>query len=74
VLSEGRITFDSVYRFKGQEAAAVVLVDTDAMAGAHPEPHRIDRARRVLYVGMTRATVRLDIVVAPSYPMAAPDP
>lgn len=61
VLSEGRITFDSVYRFKGQEAAAVVLVDTDAMAGSRPDPDRIARAQRVLYVGITRATVRLDM-------------
>ncbi len=47
VLSEGRITFDSVYRFKGQEAAAVVLVDSDPNAGQSLEPKRLDRAQRV---------------------------
>jgi len=62
LLSEGRITFDSVYRFKGQEAAAVILVDTDAGAGPGAETERIERAQRVRYVGMTRATVRLDVV------------
>lgn len=62
VLSEGRITFDSVYRFKGQEAAAVVLVDTDAGAGPAAKRGRIERAQRVLYVGMTRATVKLDFM------------
>ncbi len=62
VLSDGRITFESVYRFKGQEAPAVILVDTDANAGVNPAPERVERAQRVLYVGMTRATVRLDVI------------
>ena len=61
VLSEGRLTFDSVYRFKGQEAPAVILVDLDTP----PErPERLLRWQRVLYCGMTRATVRLEIVQA----------
>jgi superfamily I DNA and RNA helicase len=46
VLTDGRLTFDSVYRFKGQEAAAVILVDVD------PDPEKLDRAWRLLYCGM----------------------
>ncbi len=68
VLSDGRITFESVYRFKGQEAPAVILVDVDVPGGPSADPARVDRAQRVLYVGMTRATVRLDVMTAnPSF-------
>mgnify|MGYP001818286222 CR=1 FL=1 len=57
VWTEGRLTFDSVYRFKGQEAPAIILVDVD------PDLQHPTRAERLLYCGMTRATVRLDLVV-----------
>jgi hypothetical protein len=57
VLTEGRLTFDSIYRFKGQEAPAVVLVDVA------PDRDKLDRAWRLLYCGMTRATVRLEMLV-----------
>ncbi len=50
ILTEGKITFDTVYRFKGQQSPAVILVDTE------------DASNEVLLVGMTRATVRLDAV------------
>ncbi len=55
-LTEGRLTFDSVRRFKGQQAPAVVLVDID------PGDLQADRYQRLLYCGMTRATVRLVLV------------
>ena len=56
--TDGQLAFDSVYRFKGQEAPAVILVDVD------PNPERLDSALRLLYCGMTRATVRLEINVS----------
>lgn len=59
VLSDGRLTFDSVYRFKGQEAPAVILVDVDPPPQS---PEKLLRWQRVLYCAMTRATVRLDVV------------
>ena len=62
VLTEGRLTFDSVWRFKGQEAHAVILVDVD------PSPERALQSDRLLYCGMTRATVRLDLVVRADNP------
>lgn len=62
VLTDGQLTFDSIYRFKGQEAPAVILVDVD------PQNDRIDREERLLYCGMTRATVRLDMVVCTGNP------
>ena len=55
--TDGQLAFDSVYRFKGQEAPAVILVDVD------PGPDRLNRAQRLLYCGMTRAAVRLEILV-----------
>jgi superfamily I DNA and RNA helicase len=56
IYTEGQIRFDSVRRFKGGEAAAVILADVD------PDPRRIDLERRLLYAGMTRATVALDVL------------
>ena len=55
--SEGRIIFDSIYRFKGQQAPAIILTDID------PDPDKFDKYQRVLFTGMTRATVRLDLMV-----------
>lgn len=57
ILSNGQLLFDSIGRFKGQQAAAVVLCDVD------PEPEGFERWERLLYCGMTRATVRLDLLV-----------
>jgi len=62
VLTDGQLTFESIYRFKGQEAPAVILVDID------PKVDRMDREDRLLYCGMTRATVRLDLVVRSDNP------
>ncbi len=56
VWSAGDITFESLYRFKGQEAPAVILVDVDDQKSA-------ERLGRLLFCGMGRATVRLDLLV-----------
>jgi hypothetical protein len=56
IYTEGQIRFDTVRRFKGGEAPAVILIDVD------PEPRRLDQELRVLYAGMTRATVALDVL------------
>jgi hypothetical protein len=53
----GEISFDSIYRFKGNQSPAVILVDVDSL-----EP-KTDQEKALLFCGMTRATVRLDIVV-----------
>jgi superfamily I DNA and RNA helicase len=59
VLTDGQLTFESIYRFKGQESPAVILVDIDP---------RVDREDRLLYCGMTRATIRLDLVACSGNP------
>jgi len=56
VFTPGRITYDSIYRYKGQQSPSVILVDVD------PRPDRLEQVQCKLYCGMTRATVRLDIV------------
>ena len=58
IMSAGQILFDSLGRFKGQQAAAVVLCDVD------PEPEDFERWERLLYCGMTRATLRLELLVS----------
>ncbi len=61
-FTDGQITFDSIYRFKGQEAPAVIFVEID------PDPERMERYQRLLFCGMTRATVRLEMVVRADNP------
>jgi len=56
VYSKGQILFDTVRRFKGQQAAAVILTDVA------PREHHLTQELQVLFCGMTRATVRLDLV------------
>ncbi len=62
IYTEGKIYFDTIYRFKGQQAPAVILVDIDETLGD------TEFAKRVLYCGMTRATVRLELVVSKDNP------
>lgn len=52
----GQIVFDTVRRFKGQQAPAVILVDVD------PKEKRLQEELQVLFCGMTRATVRLEML------------
>lgn len=59
VYTEGGLLFESVYRFKGQAAPAVVLTEIDFRS--------LDAmALRKLFVGATRATIKLVLVAAPA--------
>ncbi len=55
MMTDGQLHFDSVRRFKGLQAPAVILCDVD------PDPERLEE-QRMLYCGMTRATVRLELL------------
>jgi UvrD-like helicase C-terminal domain/AAA domain/Nuclease-related domain len=57
VFENGQLRFDTVYRFKGQQAPAIILTDVD------PDQDRPDHADRLLFTAMTRATVRLELVL-----------
>jgi hypothetical protein len=63
VLTPGKIAFESVGRFKGQQAPAVILVDID------PAPERLEHCERLAFAGMTRATVRLETLARASNPL-----
>ncbi len=61
--SPGDLRFDSVYRFKGLEMPAVILVDVD------PDEDSLDSFNTVLYCGMTRASIRLEMAVKKQNPL-----
>ncbi len=56
IYTDGQILFETVYRFKGQQAPAIIFIDAQT-----PE-HASDRMKRVMFCGMTRATVRLELI------------
>ncbi|MFZ3043190.1 MAG: ATP-dependent helicase [Thiobacillus sp.] len=57
VYSEGELLVDSVHRFKGQSAPCIVFTEIDF--------EELDEAAlRKLFVGMTRATMKLVLVVS----------
>ena len=55
--SEGTLLAESLYRFKGQSAPAVVLCDVDFETLS-------ERDKRKLFVGLTRAQMRVDVVLS----------
>jgi len=57
VYREGQVLAESVYRFKGQSAPAVIFTEIDFEA-------LDDRAVRKLFVGMTRARLKLVLVMS----------
>ena len=57
LFENGQLRFDTVYRFKGQQAPAIILTDVE------PNQDRLDHAERLLFTAMTRATVRLELVI-----------
>lgn len=56
-LTSGQLLVESVYRFKGQSAGAVVLSEWDFESLS-------DHEKRKLFVGMTRARLALQIVLS----------
>ncbi len=56
VYSEGEVLLESVYRFKGQSAPAVIFAEIDFEA-------LDDKAIRKLFVGATRAMMKLVMVI-----------
>jgi superfamily I DNA and RNA helicase len=57
LFEKGQLRFDTVYRFKGEQAPAIILTDID------PGEDHFDHTERLLFSAMTRATVRLELVV-----------
>ncbi len=57
LYSPGDMRFTSVARFQGQQSPAVILVDMDLSEGAE-----LEQRRRTAFIGMTRASLRLEVV------------
>jgi hypothetical protein len=57
IYTDGQLLFDTVFRFKGQQAPAIILMDIDQRLSD------ASRWRPILYCGMTRAMVRLELLV-----------
>lgn len=55
--SDGSLLAESLYRFKGQSAPAVVLCEVDFET-------LTERDKRKLFVGLTRAQMRVDVVLS----------
>jgi len=54
----GKLRFDTIRRYKGQQDAAVILTDVDAPK----DPERMDEWERLMFSSLTRATDRVEIV------------
>jgi hypothetical protein len=59
IWTDGELVVESVFRFKGQSAPAVVLSEVDFVELSPSE-------RRKLFVGLTRAQMAVEIVVSPT--------
>jgi superfamily I DNA and RNA helicase len=57
VYSDGQLLLETVYRFKGQAAPAIIFAELDFEA-------LDDKTLRKLFVGMTRARLKLILVVS----------
>ena len=65
VFSPGQILLESIYRYKGQQAPAIIAIDVES--GGDDEDH----LQRLLYTMFSRATVRLDVLVKSGDPLEA---
>ena len=62
IYTEGELIFDTIFRYKGQQAPVIILTDLD-------ESLEVDeRSRKILYCAMTRATVLLELIVKENCP------
>lgn len=57
--SEGRLRFNTIRRYKGQQDAAVILTDVEMPSAAD----RLPEWQRLMFAALTRATDRVEIVV-----------
>ncbi len=62
IYTEGELVFDTIFRYKGQQAPVIILTDLDESLEVN------DRTRKILYCAMTRATVRLELIVEETCP------
>ena len=57
VFTPGQLHLESIYRYKGQQAPAIIAIDVESRSRDE------ERMQRILYTAFSRATVRLDVLV-----------
>ena len=62
IYTEGELIFDTIFRYKGQQAPVIILTDLDESLEVN------ERTRKILYCAMTRATVLLELIIEESCP------
>ena len=62
VYTEGELIFDTIFRYKGQQAPVIILTDLDESLEVNK------RTRKILYCAMTRATLLLELIVEETCP------
>ena len=62
IYTEGELIFDTIFRYKGQQAPVIILTDLDESLEIN------ERTRKILYCAMTRATVLLELIVQETCP------
>ncbi len=70
VMTDGLLCFESINRFKGQQAPAVIITDVDP--GVEANGLLLERDLRRLFCSMTRASVRLEIFARQGNPLTDP--
>jgi hypothetical protein len=65
VHSAGDLRVETIWRFKGQQAPAVVVCELDGDLAS-------DAMQRLLYCAATRATAHLEFLVVPGSALSAP--
>ena len=64
IYTQGELIFDTIFRYKGQQAPAIILTDLDDSLALN------ERSRKILYCAMTRATVLLELMVEENLSLA----
>ena len=62
IYTEGELIFDTIFRYKGQQAPVILLTDLDESLAVN------ERSRKILYCAMTRAMVLLELIVQETCP------
>ena len=62
IYTEGELIFDTIFRYKGQQAPVIILTDLDESLEVN------ERSRKILYCAMTRATVLLELIIEETCP------
>ena len=62
IYTEGELIFDTIFRYKGQQAPVIILTDLDESLEVN------ERTRKILYCAMTRATVLLELIIEETCP------